>query len=145
MGHIQYTWHIHAQACFCLSNPLLRGLQNRISKKKSDFQKTSFIYPYPSPPKFHSGITFLLPILFHQPAVKQPNQNSPFLPSCSQLFLVGKRKQNQTTTSKLNQSPAQACSLHFVRSGEGLRTLFRTQFLELISSKAIPSPLPPPP
>lgn len=59
------------------------------------------------------------------------------LPSCSQLFLWG--KDNKTTTSKLNQSAAQACSLHF------RRTLFRTQFLGLISSKAIPSPVLSPP
>lgn len=28
--------------------------------------------------KFQSGITFLLPIQFPQPAVKQPDPNSPF-------------------------------------------------------------------
>lgn len=38
------------------------------------------------------------------------------LPSCSQLFLWG--KENKTTTSKLNQSAAQACSLHFRRRFE---------------------------
>lgn len=47
-------------------------------KKAIWFSQDIFHTPMPNLLKFQSGITFLLPIQFPQPAVKQPDPNSPF-------------------------------------------------------------------